>query len=102
MSSSDRICRHRLQTPASDNLAHLSVRKFGKHGLADCRAIRGCAAANRTSPAHAALRLDLLHVKNLPLVENAKEHGLSKFVLQPVEIRPRTSPEIKPIDGSGS
>src|SRR5580700_2048221 len=95
-SRSDGIRRNGLQPPPPHDLAHLHIRKLCKHGLSHRCAIRGCPASYRASRAHAALRLDLLHVKNLPLVENAKEDGLSKFVLQPVEIGPSTSTKIEP------
>src|SRR5258708_14425336 len=102
MSRCDRTCRLVLQPAAPDNLAHLSVRKFGKHGLPDCCAIRRSAAPHSAGRAYATLRLDLLHVKNLALVENAKEHSLPKFVLQPIQIRPSAPPEVAPNDPSGS
>src|SRR5258706_313806 len=50
--------------------------------------------------AHAALRLQLLHVKTLALNNNAKEDRFAESLLQPIKIRPGFSKKTQSVDGS--
>ncbi len=48
------------------------------------------------------MRLYFLHIKNLAVIENAKEYCLAKLVLQTIEIGPCACAEIQPLNRFGS